>query len=275
MIHTASLFDMCQELFAGYPLAVKAANRARTIQTMVLMMPDGDTPRFLVISTDNAKSEPTYTVHARGSRSSVEVTAAGTAHIPEDIVHALAHGSPLPLPRDGSLFGWSYGDAVTALIGIYTRYTPEYPEPRYAVMPLAGISEALWPPFTGERFFGPWFWEYYEAGSIVHLDEVIAKHPGTVFWVDVTALVGSDFCLVEHDIRAWECLALRRGCYVYYQALRGGRAVESITELLANAAKTDLAPQFAAQVSTSPETLTRSVIASHPDRLGRSTRMGS
>jgi hypothetical protein len=254
MIHTASLFEMCHELFAGYPLAVKATNRAGTIQTMVLMLPGGDSPRFLVISTDSGKSEPTYTVHPRGSRSSVEVTAAGTAHIPEDIADALAHSSPLPLPRDGSLFGWSYGDAVTALIGIYTRYTPEYPEPRYAVMPLAGISEAQWPPFTGEPLFGPWFWEYYEAGSIVHLDQVIAKHPGTVFWVEATALVGSDFCLVEHDIRTWECLVLRRGSYVYYQALRAGQPLESFTELLANAAKTDLAPQFAAQVSTSPGT---------------------
>lgn len=128
--------------------------------------------------------------------------------------------------------------------------------------------------FHGERLFGPWFWEYYEAGSIVHLDKVIAEHPCKVFWVEATGLLGSDFYLVEHDIRTREGPTLRRGCYVYYQALRATKPMESFTELLAIAAKTDLAPQFAAQVSTTPGTSARSVVASHPDGAGRSIRTG-
>ena len=75
------------------------------------------------------------------------------------VVNALTSG--VPLPQDGSLFGWTHGGAVTALVAVYTQYTPTSPVPVWTIMPLAGVPEPQWPPFTDERLFGPWFWEHF------------------------------------------------------------------------------------------------------------------
>jgi hypothetical protein len=52
MICTTSLYEACQELFANYPLAVRAVNHSDTIGSMVLMLRDDDEIKFFVLSHD-------------------------------------------------------------------------------------------------------------------------------------------------------------------------------------------------------------------------------
>src|SRR5215471_17103348 len=116
--------------------------------------------------------------------------------------------------------------------------------PVWSVMPLVGTPESQWPPFSIERFFGRWFWKDYQAGNIVLLDSLIAANPGIVFWLDTYQALGSACCVVASDIKTSEGRILRRGKYVGAAALRAGVAVPSLTNLLAEARKTDLALRF-------------------------------
>ena len=148
------------------------------------------------------------------------------------------------MPQHRFLFGWRHGDAISALVAVYARYTPESPEPCWVVMPLAGLPEAQWPSFTDERLFGHWFWNHYRAGSIIHLTSLfVAGTSGTVFWVE-TAELGWDCCVVAHDISPPGGPTLPSGRYVDYRALQAGQAVPSLDALLADTAKIDLAPRF-------------------------------
>ena len=111
-------------------------------------------------------------------------------------------------------------------------------------MPLTDIPETQWPPFTERRFFGDWFWQWYRAGSITSLSNLIASTPETVFWVDTKAILGSGSCAVAAEVSAPEGYRLRRGCYVYYRALRAGRPVPSLRALLSDDSRIDLSPGF-------------------------------
>jgi hypothetical protein len=111
-------------------------------------------------------------------------------------------------------------------------------------MPLVGTSEKQWPPFTNEPVFGRWFWQYYNAGKVVNLGGLIAETPCTVFWAATKGILGSDCCVVAHDIETPEGLMLPRGRYVYSEALQEGKNVPSLEILLADDRKIDLAPRF-------------------------------
>ena len=248
MICTSSLYEACYELFAGYPLAASAVNHRGTIRSMVLMLRDGDEARFFILLHDCSEDQPFYSLHPWRGGDIVDIRADSRAAVSDLFVDAVARG--LPIPRHGSLFGWSCEDTVTALIAVYAEYTPASPEPGWSVMPLADIPEMLWPPFTGERLFGQWFWEHHRAGNIVSVVDLIAGTPDTVFWTDTKAILGSDCCVVARDIRGPEGPTLQYGRYVYYQALRADKPVPSLTALLADASKTDLASRFRGPVHT-------------------------
>ncbi len=242
MINIHPIYETCHRLFTGYPLAARNVNGSGTARSMVLMLPDGDDTGFFVLSRGRDEGKPAYSLWAWPDGDIMDIEAHSGSTAPDLAVRAVTRG--VPIPRDGSLFGWTWGAAITALIVIYAEYTPTYPEPGWAVMPLAGAPETQWPPFTGERLFGHWSWEEYRAGSIVSLDGLIAKTPDTVYWVDTKAALGSDCCVVSTDIGTPEGHVLQRGCYVYYQALREGRPVPPMKALLADPGKIDLAPQF-------------------------------
>jgi hypothetical protein len=171
----------------------------------------------------------------------VDIAADG-GEVPDLAADAVTRG--VPIPRDGAMFGWICQEIVTALIVAYVRYTPDSPMPTWSVMPLVGIPEVQWPPFTSERFFGPWFWDHYRVGNIIYLGGLIAANPGAVFWADTYEVLGSDCCVVECDIKTGEGRILRSGKYLDAAALQAGAAMPSLTDLLADASKTDLAPRF-------------------------------
>ena len=242
MIRTRSLYETCHELFTDYPLAVRVVNRSGTIRSMVLMLPDGDDADFFVLMCDSSQDRPLYSLCIWRAGGIMDIDADSSAAVPDVVVNAVTRG--IPIPRHGSVFGWSSGDAIVALVAVFAESASASAEPSWTVMPLAGTPEAQWPPFMCERLFGHWFWEYYRAGCIISLDDLIARKPDTVFWVDTKAILGSDCCAVARDISSPEGPLLRHGRYVYFQVLQAGNPVPSLEALLADSGKIDLAPRF-------------------------------
>jgi hypothetical protein len=241
MVRISTLYEACHELFASYPLAVgPVEDGGRTTQSMLLMLLDGDDAQFYTLSRGDGNAP--YWFQAWPAGSIVTIDGDCGAAISDEVLNALTSG--VPIPRNGSLFGWTHGDAITALLPIHSEYTPASPEPSWAVMPLVGIPEAQWPPFTGKRFFGAWFWDGSREGRIKLLADLIAKSPGTIYWVDTKAILGSACCAVTRDVSSPEGYTLRGGRYVYYKALRAGQPVPRLTTLLADTNKIDLALLF-------------------------------
>jgi hypothetical protein len=251
----SSLYDKCHALFADYPLAVQPVNRTGTIRSIILMLQDGAHDGFFVLSRDFSQRRALFWVWAWPAGSVADIEADGTVDIPEAAANAITQG--VPIPRDGSLFGWTPGGAITALVVVYTEFTPATPEPGWAVMPLAGISETQWPPFTDDPLFGNWTWDRSPAGSVIPLDELVAGNPDTVFWVDTKATLDSDCCAVAHDLTSPEGSTLRRGRYVYYQVLQADKLVPSLGALLTDRDKIDLATRFEQLARADPGSLTR------------------
>ena len=209
---------------------------------MVLMLQGEDNGGFYALSHVSDEDMSPYSLWSWPAGEIMNIEAGDSGALPSMAVKAVSQG--VPIPRDGSLFGWVSGGVITSLIVIYAEYTPTYPEPGWAVMPLVGTSEAQWPPFTGQRLFGHWSWEQYQAGSIISLDDLIAETPDTVCWVDTEAVLGSDSCVVARDIRTPNGHVLRRGCYVYYQVLRTRTPVPPLEGMLADPSTIDLTPRF-------------------------------
>jgi hypothetical protein len=242
VIRTSSLYEACDELFAAYPLAVRVVNFSGTIRSMVLMLRDGADSRFFVLVHDFAEGRPFYSLSLWHAGDIADIEADRNAAVPDVAVDVVTYG--VPIPRHGSLFGWTRENAVTALVPVYARHDLTSPEPWWLVLPLAGIPETQWPPFTDERPFGHWFWEHYRAGSIFPLDDLIAENPGMVFWVDTEAVLGWHCCAVAGDISSPQGPVFRQGRYVCYQALRAGKPVPPLDVLLVDTSKIDLACRF-------------------------------
>lgn len=241
VIRTSSLYEAAHTLFSRYPLAATAASHSGTVRSMVLMLRDGDDAGFFVLSQDSREDGLCYSLRPWRATRIADIDADGGA-VPDVVVDAITRG--VPIPDDRSLFGWRYGDAVTALVTVSTTYTPACPEPCWAVMPLTDTPEAQWPPFTGECLFGSWFWEHLQTRNIDCVSDLIARNPDTVFWVNTQAILGSDCCAVAHDIGSPKGPTLRRGRYVYSDTLRAGKPVPPLSVLLADNGKIDMAPQF-------------------------------
>jgi hypothetical protein len=242
MTRTDSLSEACHELFVRYPLAVLTDDCNEIIPTMLLALPDSDGAKYFVLSHDRREGRSRYSIRPRRATETVDIKPDGGAAVSGIAVNVVTRG--VPIPRDGSLFGWRCGDAVTALVPVYTTSTPSSPDPYWAVMPRTDVPEEQWPPFTDQRLLGHWFWEYYRGGRIISLDDLIVATPDTVFWADTKATLGSNCCTVAHDIESPEGYKLRRGIYLHYHALRADELVPSLEVLLAEADKTDLAPRF-------------------------------
>ena len=235
--------DLCDELFADYPLAVRAGRKnTTTICSMVLMLLEDDGEAFYVLSCDDGEGRPSYLLRQWHTIAAVNVVDDSDPDAVRIATSVVTRG--VPIPEHGSLFGWKPADAVTALIPIYSDATAGAPEPSWAVMPGAGVPQDRWPPFTGERVFGAWFWDHHSDGNIISLADLIAETEGAVFWVDTEKLFGSGCCVVEHDIGSPQGYRLPADRYVYHEALQGGMHIPPASALLASGSKIDLGPRF-------------------------------
>lgn len=242
MTSASILWETCHDWFARYQVAAKSTDRTGSVRTMLLMLRNSNGPRFFVLSQDCRGDRPRYSLRVRRSSDSVDIEANTRARFPNTVVEAVTHG--VPIPRDGSLFGWRCEGTIVTLVPVYTAFRPESPDPFCAVMPRVGTSKAQWPPFTDERPFGQWFWQHYTAEEIISLDSLIAETPGAVFWADTRAVPGSYCCAVARDIKSPGGCTLQRGVYVYHRALRTGESLPSLRVLLASNSKIDLAPRL-------------------------------
>jgi hypothetical protein len=242
MSYATPLYLACSDLFSHFPLAATDADPVGAVRSMVLMLRDGHEVSFFVLTQRCSCGTAGYSLSSWPTGDTWDIDSGGLASVPDAMAKAVTDG--VPLPRHGSIFGWAAQASFGALIVIYTEYAPERPLPRWTVMPLADLPEARWPPFTDRRFFGHWFWDDYHAGSIVPLDGPIAAAPETVYWVDTQAMLGADSCVVACDVKSEDGRILRRGAYLYSEALRGGGPLPSLRDLLADCSKTDLAPRF-------------------------------
>jgi len=154
MVPASRAYLACRYLFNEYPLAVSGVDHIPAMHTMVLMLGDGDQVRFFVLMRIRSRSRTDYTLSPWRATGAVEIAADG-GEVPELVANVVEQG--IPVPRDGSLFGWAYQEIVTALIVIYASYRPDSPVPVWSVMPLVGTPESQWPPFSIERFFVLWF----------------------------------------------------------------------------------------------------------------------
>jgi hypothetical protein len=237
MICANFLYAACYALFARYPPAVTTATASGSIRSMLLMLPDGDGARFFVLTHDRRNGRSLFLLRQRDASESVDIRADDDAAVPDAAVNVIAHG--VPIPRDGSFFGWRRGDAILALIPVYTS-----PEPFCVVLPRADVPEVRWPPFTEERLPGLWFWKHYGAGRIISVAGLVAAAPATVFWANTKAALGADCCVVARDIEDPDGYTLPRGVYAYYKVLQDGHPVPSLAALLADSSKADLAPNL-------------------------------
>lgn len=258
MIRASFLFTACCALFARYPLAVTTATSSGSIRSMLLMLPDGHGARFFVLTHDRRNGRSLFSLRQRDASESVDIREGDEAAVPDPAVNVITHG--VPIPRDGSFFGWRRGDAIVALIPVYTS-----PEPFCVVMPRADVPEVRWPPFTEERLPGLWFWKHYGAGRIISIAGLIAGVPATVFWANTKAALGADCCVVAQDIEDSDGYTLPRGVYAYYKVLQDGNPVPSLAALLTDSSKADLAPRLRRFLDTDgwPQTVDEPVGLKH------------
>jgi hypothetical protein len=241
-IKSLSTAETCRELFAGYPLAVTPISHDGAVRSMVLMLQDADDVAFFDLTRHGGSDEPTYSLCAWGSGDVIDFGADGTSAPPELARKVVTRATPIP--RHGSLWGWRSGDMLTALLTVHASYSPEHPEPRWAVLPLAGIPRAEWPPFTGEPRLGQWFWSYRGDCRIVYLNDLIAGTPDTVFWIAADPSPDRGFCVVAQDIKSPEGYVMCRGSYVYYRIQLSGAQLPSPSTLLSRTDLIDLAPRL-------------------------------
>lgn len=235
-----TLHETCEELFDKYPLAVRTDAGDETSQSMVLLLQED--VAFFILWLDVDDDEVNYSIGPWPAGDDARISAHLSTGMTDAFTRAICSG--VPIPRDGSLFGWAPGDVVIALIIVYAEYAPDSPEPSWTIMPLAGTAESQWPPFVGERLFGHWFWELYQAGDIFSLGSLIARNPETVFWLDTAAALGSACCVVASDISDSCGHVLRRGRYVYFQVFQTGTTLPSLDALLTDPDRADLAPRL-------------------------------
>jgi hypothetical protein len=242
MISASSLPEKCHDLFDRYPVAASAGDNGGAIRTMMIMLRGTDGPRFFALSSDLREASARYSLRPRRSARTVDIGASACAPVPDEVAAVLTRG--VPIPQDGSLFGWRHEGVVAALIPVYTAFVPASPDPLYAVMPRVGTPKGQWPPFTDERPFGHWFWEHYRAEELISLDRLVADTPETIFWVSTKTVLGSDYCAVVQDVKSSGACTLQRGVYVPFQAISHGSPLPPLSDLLADKTKTDLASRF-------------------------------
>lgn len=242
MMITSSLYETSRRLFNDHPLASAESGDGDANQFMVLLLRGTDEANYFVLSQCRTGGRSEYSICPWPGGPAATIDTDGDGLVPVRLAMAVRQGTPLP--RDGSLLGWVQNGIVTALIAVYTEWSPEAPEPCWSVMPRADSSRTQWPPFTDEALIGDWLWDFVEEGKVVSVDEIIAGTAETVFWADAQAVLGSGCCVVTHDLRSPGRYTLPSGCYVYHEALYVGARIPSVEELLTTVDRADLAARF-------------------------------
>ncbi|MGH3193479.1 MAG: hypothetical protein ACRDOL_40740 [Streptosporangiaceae bacterium] len=228
-------YQQCRGLFSAYPEAVSSDGPG----AMVLIVPGSPGPRFFVLGRLRGRGYQLFPWDGDGE-TGIEP---GTVSIPQDYAAVLAGG--VPVPREGSLYGWADGKSVTALIQMFTQAREDTPVPGFAVMPRAGTPEAQWPPFAAEPVFGAWFWDHRRAGRIISLAQTAARTRKQMYWSGMQIPAGgSGLIAIAARVTGPGRCRLEPGVYAYYQVLRRREPLPSLDVVLADPARLDIGPRF-------------------------------
>jgi hypothetical protein len=241
---TGTLYRECEELFTHYPQASRTPTRGLEWETVILVAPGGGRPQFFTLGwMHSGDPVPFFMLGSWASRTYLLITEDGAVQeqgiSASDAAQVLREATPLP--QHGSLFGWTPAGRVTALIAVYADSRGEYPEPSWAVMPLAGTPATQWPPFSAEQAIGPWFWEYLTAGQIIDIGAALSDTRRTAWWVTAA---GSQYCAVTRDVALPRGVVLPRGLFAWHEELSAGTPVPSLPAALASTGKRDLGVTF-------------------------------
>jgi len=236
-VTAGDLHEKCGNLFRAYPLAWDEP--ACGVRSMVLMQEGA--PEFFILAEFSGKGTPRFRLLPWREEGAVSIEPGAAVPVPPRMARVVTSG--IPLPRDGSLFGWVSDGRVCGLLKFRVRYSREQPVPRYSPMPLAALPESRWPAWVRCGLFGTWFWEGVRAGSITDLAPLIAATPRTVFWARTRTALGSDCAAVARDV-AGKGIILPAGVYAYFGPQQDGAEIPSLETLLAGPGLTDLAPRF-------------------------------
>src|SRR5215472_4234822 len=111
----------CYELFSDYPLAVSSYNPDETTRSMILMLRECYHTEFFVLSHSYTDGQSSYSLRPWPPEYGADAEA-DAAGLPDNAVKVLTRG--VPIPRHGSLLGWTGPGHVTALIAVYAKCTP-------------------------------------------------------------------------------------------------------------------------------------------------------
>lgn len=241
MTTTTTLYDTCEDLFARYPLAVRNVTEDGTVRSMTLVAPGA---RYSVLVADTGQEVPFFTLGTWGPGPSADIERDGTLSDSGADVSAITEGTPLP--RDGSMLGWTDRGRVGALILSWTAYSPEMAEPSWSLMLPVGPSAYPHLPIADRRPMGAWVWEGLAGGSVADLSGLIGESPGGAFWADLDPGDGngSGCIVVPADVTDRAGLVLPAARYAFGLAAEDRARVPSLEALLADPAKVDLAPRF-------------------------------
>lgn len=224
--HAPSPLDACTRLFDE----LDAENLGGDIVELVTAA--GDDASFWTLIRHLDGTYRMFPRHAARPRRGVLIQRRMT-DIPAPYREALTAG--VPLPRDGSLFGWIADGEITAAIAI--RSWQHLDEPTSIVSLRTDAPESQWPPCWS--LFGKWFWDGYHAKRIVNLAPVLARTTGQVFfsshWHEGVIAVSSPIVMG---------VTVPAGVYAYHQLVRSGIAMPSLKEVIADDDKIDLGPEF-------------------------------
>lgn len=236
-----NLYQRCEDLLARYPLAGDPDAGGVSMAVMTTT-PRGDPEFFGFHRTADGPTGSFWSVGPWGAAGVLVARPGGSTAMGftgADAGRML--GRAVPLPRDGSLFGWVSSGTVTGLVAIYVRADEHYRVPSWASLPLAAASKDSWPP--SGCLFGSWFWDGLASGRIVDLGPAVAATRGAVYWVDVPGVEWGS-CAVARDVSLPGGCTLPRGLFAYYGSLRAAARLPDVADVLAMPGKTDLAPRF-------------------------------
>jgi hypothetical protein len=240
-------WELCENWFATRPEAVWEVNR------------DGMQAAMLVVDRDRRYWRLTRTLVPRGpawfdvrpwhqpqySYAIALDTAAGDVH--RVVLGPLEAGAAVP--RHGALYAyrpWRAAaggsvPAVMALIMFATSPHRQREEPQYATLVRGLGPAASWPSFAGPApAFGPWFWDYRAAGTIIPAGPALARHPGRMFWVPDRRQPAGRIAVAQ-PVRLDPATVITEGVFVPIGEAQSAGGLPGVHELLAGRGVMDLA----------------------------------
>ena len=177
-----SVFAACLRLFYRYPLAIRRHYAEHRYGSLVLMDRGTGGARHYVLIME---WDDLFVIRPWDRRDGARVPIRRGEPVSDGVRRVIE--SAVPVPRDGTLLGWTAGHKVEALVAAHGRLTEPWDDasavPGVTVMPVAGSQPVGWPPFAARPLDGGRLWEHLARGHLADLTPLVSRHPGYVFWV--------------------------------------------------------------------------------------------